>query len=299
MPNTELLLRVFGIVFPVFVVVLTGWIYGRRHQPEMDAANRMNMEVFIPALVFGALAGGTFEIREQGIPALAMAGMVFGSGLISWPVARALGLAPRTWVPPMMFNNSGNLGIPLALLAFGPQSLPVAVILFLTSNLIHFSLGAYVLNPQQNLWKLWQVPVVMASLLGLGVSLTHVALWPPLLTAIRLLGDISVPMMLFALGVKIASSPLSYARLGLAAGLFRPVIGIACMLLAIQVFQIRGEIAGILIIFGSLPPAVLNYMFAERYQQEPEKVASMVLTGNLLAVVIMPLVLAWVLSTHA
>ena len=48
----------------------------------------------------------------------------------------------------------------------------------------------------------------------------------------------------------------------------------------------------LLLVFGALPPAVLNYMFAERYNQEPEKVASMVLLGNLMAVIFLPLALA-------
>jgi len=48
----------------------------------------------------------------------------------------------------------------------------------------------------------------------------------------------------------------------------------------------------LLLVFGALPPAVLNYMFAERYHQEPEKVASMVLIGNVMAVVFLPLALA-------
>jgi predicted permease len=51
-----------------------------------------------------------------------------------------------------------------------------------------------------------------------------------------------------------------------------------------------------LIVFGALPPAVLNYIFAERYHQEPEKVASIVLIGNMASLLIIPLILAWVLK---
>jgi predicted permease len=51
-----------------------------------------------------------------------------------------------------------------------------------------------------------------------------------------------------------------------------------------------------LLIFGALPPAVLNYVFAERYRQEPGKVASMVMLGNLGALLFIPIALALTLK---
>jgi predicted permease len=92
----------------------------------------------------------------------------------------------------MMFNNSGNMGLPLAVLAFGEAALPAAVVLFLVENLLHFSLGAWMLDHRAAA-NLWRMPVMLAALAGLAVSLLGIELWPPLLTAIRMLGDISHP----------------------------------------------------------------------------------------------------------
>jgi len=293
-----MLIRVLSIVFPVFMIVLTGWWYGRRHQPDMIAANRLNMEAFIPALVFGALADGHFDIRSEWPPAAAMAAMVIGSGCIAWPLARWIGVAPKTLAPPMMFNNCGNLGIPLAVLAFGSSILPSAVTLFLTSNLIHFSLGAWMLDRRQGIGMLWKTPVVAASFCGVFVSLIGFQIWAPLLTGIHMMGEISVPLMLFSLGVKVAEAPLAHVKLGFSAGVLRPILGITLMWVLVKILGLQGPSAGLVILFGSLPPAVLNYMFSERYQQEPDKVASIVVIGNLLAVPILPIALAIVLSTE-
>ena len=71
---------------------------------------------------------------------------MLGSGLVAWPLARLLQVETKTFVPPMMFNNSGNMGLPLAVLAFGEAALPAAVVLFLVENLLHFSLGAWMLD---------------------------------------------------------------------------------------------------------------------------------------------------------
>ena len=292
-----MLLQILAIVCPVFASVLAGWGYGRRHQPDLVAANRMNMEVFIPALVLGALADGQFDLRAQALPALAMAGMVLGSGLLAWPLARLFRVAPLTLIPPMMFNNCGNLGLPLTVLAFGPRMLPTALVLFLTSNLLHFSLGAWLLDRRQHPWSLWRIPVVTASLAGLGCNLLRLPLWTPLQTGIHMLGEISVPLMLFSLGVKVAEAPLAQLRLGLLAGLLRPLLGVSLMLAGTRLLGLQGAAAGICLLFGALPPAVLNYMFADRYRQHPDQVASIVVVGNLLTVVAIPLVLAFVLGS--
>ena len=121
----------------------------------------------------------------------------------------------KTLVPPMMFNNSGNMGLPLALLAWGEQAMPAAVILFLVENTLHFTLGARLLDPQARLRTLWRVPVVAASLAGLLFSLAHIPLWQPALTGIKLIGDISIPLLLFSLGVRMTDVSLGDWKLTL------------------------------------------------------------------------------------
>jgi predicted permease len=116
------------------------------------------MDVFVPALIFGALANKSFQIMEY-LPLLgATVVAVFGSGLLGWGVARALGVAPRTFVPPMMFNNCGNLGLPLAVLAFGDAALAPAVVMFMVSNLAHFTFGAWLLDHNIKLSGVWRIP---------------------------------------------------------------------------------------------------------------------------------------------
>ena len=141
----------------------------------------------------------------------------------------------------------------------------------------------------------WRVPSVIAALAGLTVSSLSIGVWPPLLLAIRMLGDICVPFMLFALGVRLAHARITDVGFGSFGAVLRPVTGLALAGLSARWLALPPAQAALLLVFGALPPAVLNYMFAERYQQEPDKVASMVLLGNLAALVFLPLALAWVL----
>jgi predicted permease len=287
--------RIAGITFPIYALVAIGYAYGRWKKPDMGTANRLNMDIFVPALVFAALASKSFDITQNLPLLLGATAVVLGTGLLAWPVARLLGVATNTFVPPMMFKNSGNMGLPLAVLAFGDDALPAAVMLFLVSNLMHYSLGTWMLDHRARLWNLWRVPVIAAALAGLAVSVLHVPLWQPLWLGVKMLGDVSIPLLLFSLGVRLADSHHADWKLSIAGAITTPLAGFMVALPAIHLLGLGGRDAAMLTLFGALPPAVLNYIFAEHYRQEPERVASIVLVGNAASLLIIPLTLAWVL----
>ena len=287
-----MLLRIAGIVFPIFLIVLLGFAYGRKRQPDMGVANQLNMAIFLPALIFSALAGKSFNLADNAFIALGAVVVVLGSGLLAWPLARLLGYQARTLLPPVMFNNVGNMGLPLLLLTFGPGALGAAVMLMLVLTLLQFALSAWILNGRLRLDMLWQEPVFAAAALGVTVSLTQATVWAPLMTACKLLGDISLGLMIFSLGVRLSTARLNAWGIGVVGAIATPVSG---MLVA----WAYGALAGlprseqdILFIFGALPPAVSCFIFAERYQQEPDKVASIVMIGNAAALLFIPLALA-------
>jgi predicted permease len=291
-----MLIRIVSILFPLFAITALGYFVGRRMKPDLSHANKLNMDVFVPALVFGALVSKDFRLGEY-LPLLfATIVIIVGSGVAGWLVARAAGIASKTLVPPMMFNNCGNLGLPLAVLAFGESALAPAVVMFVVSNVIHFSYGAWLLDHHTRLTTVWRSPSILATIAGLAVGFLGIEVWPPLLMSIKMVGDISIPLMLFALGVRLADSRISAVGFGLFGAVLRPVVGMALAWALLQMLDLPPREQALLLVFGALPPAVLNYMFAERYNQEPDKVASMVLIGNLAAVVFLPLALALVLD---
>ncbi|WP_126445401.1 AEC family transporter [Sulfuricystis multivorans] len=293
--------RILSIIFPIFAIIGAGWLYARlRHRNgggiDMAFANQLNMEVFVPALVFAALVSKDFALGSYRDLALAALLLMFGSGIVAWWLARLLGEQPKTFVPPMMFVNSGNMGLPLMVLAFGDGALPAAVVLFFVENLLHYTLGTWLLDHHARLWNLWRVPVIFAALLALAVKFVEVPLWPPLLVAIKLVGDVAIPLLLFSLGVRLALSQWSDVRLGLIGMVLRPATGMLFAALLARLLALDERDAAMLMVFGALPPAVLNYVFAERYHQEPAKVASLVMIGNLGALLFIPLALAMTLQ---
>jgi predicted permease len=291
----SLTLRLVAILFPIFGIVAAGYFYARQHKPEMAVANRLNMDVFVPALVFAAMAGKSFDLVAFAPLALGGFLVLAACGLLAWPIAKFIGIQPKTLVPPMLFNNSGNIGLPLAVLAWGEDALPAAVILFMVENTLHFSFGARLLDPKTRILTLWRVPVVFAAIAGLTVATFKIPIWQPLIMAIKMLGDVSVPLLLFSLGVRMTDVSFSEWKVATGSALLRPLAGMLIAVGVIQLLGLQGREAAMLLVFGALPPAVLNFLFAERYQQEPQRVASIVLIGNLAALIFLPLALALVL----
>lgn len=286
-----MLLTISGIIFPLFSIIAAGYFYGRSHRPNMIAANQITMDVFMPALIFSALAGKTFNLHDYRMLAIGAAVVVIGSGILGWPIARMFGYAPKTLLPPMMFKNAGNMGLPLLVLAFGESALPAAVILLLVENMLHFSIGTLWLGKNVRLGSLWRVPVFAAGIAGIAVSLTDVHIWPPVMTTFKMLGDVSAALMLFSLGVRLTNAPFAYWRIGLVGGVATALTGLIVAYLFGSLFELSTREMDYLLLFGALPPAVLNYIFADQYKQEPEKVASIVITGNLISFIFIALAL--------
>jgi predicted permease len=280
--------RIAGIILPVFSIIALGWLYARRVKPDMSVVNRISMNVLAPALVFSALASKDFDLAANRWLIVGSVGVVLGSGLLAWPFAKLMHENVRTFVPPMMFNNCGTMGLPLAVLAYGGAGFSPMVALFTVSNLLHFTLGVWIIDHHAKFGNLLRNPIVISTVLGFAFAVAHPPLPEWLAVAIKLVGDALIPMMLLSLGVRLYEASLGDWHIGLVGGLVCPLTGIAIAALLASVLDLDATQQGLLILFGSLPPAVLNFMVAEQFRQEPGKVASIVLTGNLLSIVFVP-----------
>ena len=290
-----MIIQIFSIIFPVVAIVLVGYFYASKYQPNMDTANNINMNIFLPALMFSVLSKESFQIQNYQMLALSGVLVVLGSGVIAWIVAKALNINIKTFVPPMMFNNTGNVGLPIAVLAFGEIALGAAVVLFAIEMLLHFTLGAYILSKNTNFISIFKSPILIATLLGLFVNLVDLQFWLPMTQMLDLLGDAAIPLLLFTLGTRLIGINYSDWKLGALGSILCPLSGLIVMLLIIQFVELEHLHYQQLILFAVLPPAVLNHMMAEKYNQQPETVASIVMIGNIGSLIVLPMALYYVL----
>ena len=287
--------QVISIIFPIFAIVLAGFFYARYRGTDMVAANRLNIEIFTPALIFSILSSEGFDLVQYADLVIGTAIVVLGTGLVVWPLTKLLNWPLPVFLPPMMFNNSGNMGLPLALFAFGEKALPAAMIMFLVENTLHFSVGNGIVTKSFSPLKLLRMPMLVATFAGIAVSMTQFPIWSPLAKSIDLLGEICIPLMLFSLGVRMTGVNLKDWQIGLTGAVLGPAVSVAIAVAILPWLSLSALETAQLIVFAALPPAVLNYLVAERYDIDPPRVAAIVLLGNLASVVIIPLALLWVL----
>jgi len=284
--------RILGIILPVFTIIAVGYFWGRRVKPDMGMVNRISMNVLAPALIFSALSSKSFDVFGNAPLIAGSIGIVLGSGLLAWPFAKLLHQDHRTFVPPMMFNNCGNMGLPLAVLAYGEMGFGPMVALFVVSNLLHFTLGAWIIDHHAHFGRLLKNPMVWSTIAGFLFALLRPPLPDWMAVTFKMVGDGLIPMMLLSLGVRLTAIDWKDARLGVVGGLVCPLTGLAMAGLLAPFLDLTPMQTGLLFLFGALPPAVLNFMVAEQYRQEPGKVASIVLVGNVMSVIFVPIGLA-------
>jgi len=184
---------------------------------------------------------------------------------------------------------------PLALFAFGEEGLRIMLIMCVAGNVLHFSLGFWILRGACDPREVLRNPIVLSAIAGLAFSATGVSLPQFLATSLDLLGTASIPLMLFALGVRLTRINIGNLRIALIGATACPASGILSFLVLVALVPgLDGLERDVLLVFSALPPAILNYMFAERFGVHPDAVAATVLAGTLVALGSIPLALSFV-----
>lgn len=265
----------------------------------MRITNQLVMDVFMPALIFHVMIQKDFYPSQYLLLMLAGTLLMLGSGVIAFVLARVAGFSWRSFVPPAMFSNWANLGLPLYVFALGDRALGGGVMLVVVGNILCFTIGTYIYSGKLTSLEVLRTPIIVAVVLGAILNALNISLPRAIDLPIEMLGQVAIPLMLFSLGVRLTRVSWSDSNAGLVMAAFCPAVGVALAIGLCQLVPLSPLHQNILVLFGVLPPAVVNFMLAEQYQREPEAVASMVLIGNLASIVSLPLVLVFVLSGSA
>lgn len=289
----NLALTVLEIVAPVFLLAGVGFAWVRLGlEYRLQFVTRLAMTLAVPCLIFTSLM--QTEISTAALSALTLAALTAYGGITLAVVALVwlLRLDMRTFVTPLTFGNTGNLGLPLALFAFGETGLGYAIVLFAIMAVWNFTYGVWMVAGGGSLLVILREPMVGATLLG------ALFLWqgwetPEFLTnTLDLIGQMAIPLMLMTLGVAVARlSPgglgravvLSLLKLSVCAG-----IGWSVGLW----FGLDRTAFGTLVLQCAMPVAVTSYLLAEKLGADAQSVAGLVVVSTLLSVGALPLLLA-------
>lgn len=289
----NLTLTVLEIVAPVFLLAGIGFMWVKLgFEYRIQFVTQMAMTLSVPCLIFVSLMNT--QIDPAALTALSLAtiagygGVTIVAALLVW----LLRLDRRTYLAPLIFGNTGNLGLPLALFAFGDIGLGYAVVVFAIMAIWSFTFGIWLVAGSGSLGKVMREPLVWATLLG---ALFLVQDWqtPRFLTnTLGLLGQMAIPMMLITLGVAVARlSPGGIGR-AIVLSALKLVICVAIAWGAGLYFDLDRVAFGVLVLQIATPVAVTSYLLAEKYGADSQSVAGLVVASTLMSVAALPLLLA-------
>lgn len=292
----NLILTVLQIVAPVGILAGIGFAWVKAgFEYRMEFVTRLAMTLATPCLIFTALM--KTEVERAALADLLFAALAAYALLtaVFWGLILVLGLERRTYLSPLIFGNTGNLGLPLALFAFGQAGLGYAVVVFAVAAVWGFTFGVWLVSHGGSPLRVLKEPLVASTLLGALFLWQgwHTPLW--LTNSLELIGQMAIPLMLITLGVAVAR--LTPGRLGQAIwlSLLRVVICLCIGVAVGHVFALEPVAMAVLILQVSTPVAVTTYMLASKYGADGDAVAGMVIVSTLLSVVTLPLTLAFLI----
>lgn len=288
-----LALTVLEIVAPVFILAAVGFAWVKAGiEYRIAFVTQLSMTLAVPCLIFVSLM--KTQVEPAALTALTLASMAaYGAlSVVIIALVWVLRLSRPTYAAPLIFGNTGNLGLPLALFAFGEVGLDYAVVVFAVMAVWSFTFGIWLVAGAGSLGKVLREPLVGATLLG------ALFLWQgwetptPITNALELIGQMAIPLMLITLGVAVARlTPDGVGRaVALSAVKLALCVGIAW---GVGVwFELDRTAFGVLVLQVATPVAVTSYMLAEKYGANSDAVAGLVVVSTLMAIGALPLLLA-------
>ncbi len=286
-----------GILLPVFCVAAVGYGWRRLGFPfEREFVTRVIMNVAGPCLIVDSLSDLDVPLAEFGDMVVGSV-VAFGATVAAaWAALKAAGLSIRSYLPVLSIGNTGNMGLPLALFAFGEEGLAFAVAVYVTNSVGQFTLTPMLQSGERPLRTLATTPVVYGALVGALILVTGIRLPGWIATTIGLLGDLMIPLMLLALGNTLGGLKASRLPWATGWGAARIALGFAIAFGACELLGIDGTARGVLVLLGAMPAAIFNYLFAARYGRVPDEIAGIVLMSTLVSALTLPFLMAWVLA---
>ncbi|MEM9575446.1 MAG: AEC family transporter [Pseudomonadota bacterium] len=292
----NLALTVLEIVAPVFLLAAVGFTWVKCGiEYRMAFVTQMAMTLSLPCLVFVSLM--QTEIERTALAALSFASIAaYGAiTVVMLGLVALLRLNRQTFAAPLIFGNTGNLGLPLALFAFGDVGLSYAIVVFAIMAIWSFTFGVWLVAGAGSFGKVLREPLVGATLLG-ALFLWQGWKTPVFLTnTLDLIGQMVIPLMLITLGVAVARLKAGGLLRATGLSLVKLVICVGVAWFAGDMFELEPVAFGVLVLQVATPVAVTSYMLAEKYGAKAEDVAGLVVASTLMSVAALPVLLAMVL----
>lgn len=296
--------NVLPAIVPVFAIILLGYIIGRQFDYDLKFVTDITVYITLPCLIFSSLAhkwDTPFLAKEFAVTGIGTVVIIFGTAIfvaIYLKMTRQQDL--KVFFPTVMFINAGNLALSLDYFAFGYDGFLRGVLFQIVNTSLMYTLGVYLVGRQLNWAKVLQFPFVYAAFSGTLIWVFHIELPIVVLQGVDFLGKAALPMLVLMLGYSLKNVNFSYLSLAVTGGVLRIFGGLIVAVIFVVIVMKLGITGNspddlltlkVLIFNGAMPAALGVFLLAQKYNQQPEIVASTVFASTLIGLITIPLVL--------
>lgn len=301
--TAQLLVEIFTAdLLPVFAIAGVGFLLARFARVHVQAVSRLTFHALAPALVFNVLVTSTLDRVQFGRMALFYVLVTMSAAVMARIVAIPLRLdrqALSAFVLVVVCSNSGNYGLPVALLAFGREALAFASVYFVSSAIFSYTGGILVAasgrrSVRDALLGVARVPAVYGAVAAAVTMSLGVQAPSSIMRPIAMLSDAALPMMILVLGMQLERATMPERPIVVAVAVALSLI--ATPLAAIGLAHLVGLggaafQAGVL--QASMPTAVITTILALEFDVLPTFVTSVVCVATLLSPITVTLLIAY------
>ena len=293
-------IQLFNVLFPVFFVVGIGYYLGKKN-PKIDTTFITNFAANIgsPAIVIYSLNSTniSFNIFKDyfwyyliAIFGFFLVGSIFLYFQKTKDIIREL--------PPFVMPNTGNMGLPICLFAYGSQGLGVAAAISALIILCHFTLGVFLADRKFNFEIILKSPAFYSVIIAVILLYFNIELPIFIENTTLLLTYATIFLILMSLGIALTRLKVFSLKKAIISSIGRVILGPIIGYLLIIYYNLEGFAAGVLLIQCSMPSAILNYLVGSMYSPKKivDNVASMIVVSTLMSFITIPLVVFFALK---
>ena len=295
----EIYIKLFEVVFPVFFVVGIGYYLGKKN-PKIDTKFITNFAANIgtPAMVIYAVTstGINFEIFRDYFWYYLLAIICFSIvGIINLFLINTKDIIRE--LPPLIFPNTGNMGLPICLFAYGSQGLGVSASITSLIILMHFTVGVFLADRRFNLDVIIKNPPFYAIIFSSIVLFYEIDMPVFVINTTEWLMYVTIFLILMSLGIALTRLKVFSLNKAVISSITRMFIGPLIGIGLIWFFDLEGFAAGVLLIQCSMPSAVLNYLVGSIYSPKKvvDSVASTIVVSTVMSFITIPIVVYFAL----
>jgi predicted permease len=293
-------LKLFEVLFPVFFVVGIGYYLGKKN-PKIDTAFITNFaaNVGTPSMILYALnpINISFDVFKYyfGYYVIAIIGFIL-IGIICLFIQNTKDIVRE--LPPLIMPNTGNMGLPICLFAYGSQGLGVSASISALIILCHFTLGVFLAARKFSIDVIIKSPPFYAIIVAVILLYYDFHLPVFIENTTFLLMYATIFLILMSLGIALTRFKVFSFKKALICSIGRVIVGPIIGFLLIKYFKLTGFAAGVLLIQCSMPSAVLNYLVASIYSPKKiiDSVASTIVVSTVMSFFTIPIVVFFALK---